>query len=130
MKLAPERLELLLTHQDDSGEIRAHIEAIEEEQDFHRDWTAFLAKQLAVVEEKLRLSSVENARLREALDFYADPDTYFAIGFFPDPPCGDFMDDFSTTEYIGEFQVKRPGKRARLALYGEESIPYTSLEEV
>jgi hypothetical protein len=45
--------------------------------------------------------------LREALEFYADPETYFAVGFFPDPPCGEFMDDFDG---------QRPGKRARAAL--------------
>jgi hypothetical protein len=49
--------------------------------------------------------------LREALEFYADPDTYFAVGIFPDPPCGNFMDDFSDTE-LG----RKPGKRARAVL--------------
>src|SRR3954467_4681749 len=52
--------------------------------------------------------------LEEALQFYADPETYIAIGFFPDPPCGEFMDDF------GETGTKdygpRPGERARKAL--------------
>jgi hypothetical protein len=43
--------------------------------------------------------------------FYGHPDTYFAIGFFPDPPCGQFMDDFSNTE-LGF----KPGKNAREAL--------------
>ncbi len=47
----------------------------------------------------------------EALRFYADPDTYFAIGFFPDPPNGEFMDDFEET-HLGA----KPGKRARAAL--------------
>lgn len=59
----------------------------------------------------------EHKRVREALEFYADPETYLAIGFFPDPPCGEFMDDF------GETGTKdygpRPGERARKALgYG------------
>lgn len=44
----------------------------------------------------------------EVLYFYADPGTYFAIGFFPDRPCGDFMEDFSET-HLG----MKPGKRAR-----------------
>ena len=44
----------------------------------------------------------------KALSFYADIDTYFAIGFFPDPPCGDFMKDFDKSS-------KKPGKRARRA---------------
>jgi hypothetical protein len=47
----------------------------------------------------------------KALGFYADPGTYAAIGFLPDPPCGDFLDDFEDTE-LG----RKPGKRARAAL--------------
>lgn len=46
--------------------------------------------------------------LVEALVFYADVDTYFAIGFFPDPPCGDFVKDFDKTG--------KPGARARKIL--------------
>lgn len=46
--------------------------------------------------------------LIEALQFYADPDTYFAIGFFPDPPCGDFIEDFDDTG--------KPGAMARKVL--------------
>ena len=52
-----------------------------------------------------------NREIVEALAFYADPETYFAVGFFPDPPCGDFMEDFSET-HLG----MKPGKRAREAL--------------
>ena len=48
----------------------------------------------------------------ETLEFYADPHTYFAVGFFADPPNGDFMDDFSETEELGS----KPGRRAREAL--------------
>ena len=50
-------------------------------------------------------------RQHEALAFYADPEIYFAIGFFPDPPAGEFMDDFGETE-LGV----KPGKRARAVL--------------
>lgn len=50
--------------------------------------------------------------LAEALGFYADPETYFAIGFLPDPPCGEFMEDFDHTEELGV----KPGHRARAAL--------------
>lgn len=49
--------------------------------------------------------------LVEALEFYAAPETYFAIGFFADRPCGEFIHDFEETE----LEVK-PGKRARTAL--------------
>lgn len=50
--------------------------------------------------------------LKKALSFYANPDTYFAIGFFPDRPCGDFINDFEETELLGW----KPGKTARAAL--------------
>lgn len=42
------------------------------------------------------------------IEFYADPESYFAIGFFPDNPCGDFFYDGSET-HLG----KKPGKKAR-----------------
>ncbi len=48
-----------------------------------------------------------------ALEFYADPETYAAIGFLDDPPAGEFMDDFS--EFMPELG-RKPGKRARIAL--------------
>lgn len=54
--------------------------------------------------------------LIDALIFYADPETYFAIGFFPDPPCGDFVNDFDETGKPGalarktlrEYQSRKP----------------------
>lgn len=60
------------------------------------------------------------SKLAEALFFYADPDTYFAIGFFPDPPCGGFMEDFSN-DFGDQYGVDRdynhvPGKFARKVL--------------
>lgn len=58
------------------------------------------------------------AALEEALAFYADPDTYFAIGFMADPPCGAFVDDASEVD-----GYPRPGKRARTALAALEGKP-------
>jgi len=49
--------------------------------------------------------------LIHAVQFYADPESYVAIGFFPDRPCGEFIEDFEDTE-LG----LKPGKRAREAL--------------
>ena len=46
--------------------------------------------------------------LVDALDYYADPETYFAILFLSDPPCGDFMNDFDQTS-LGW----KPGAKAR-----------------
>lgn len=58
-------------------------------------------------------------RLEKALEFYADPNSYFAIGFLPDRPCGEFMEDFDECwdEHIEDTVIK-PGKRARQALKG------------
>ena len=58
-----------------------------------------------------KIKKKEVHKLLMALNYYADPDTYFAIGVFPDPPCGDFINDYSDTE-IGE----KPGKLARQVL--------------
>ena len=55
------------------------------------------------------------AALVQALEFYADPHTYFAWAFLSDPPCGDWGDDFEATEPEPYPQVK-PGKRARAVL--------------
>jgi len=57
----------------------------------------------------------ERDKLLEALCFYADPDNYFAILFYPDPPCGGFMDDFSD-DHEGDFDRKMPGALARKTL--------------
>jgi hypothetical protein len=57
----------------------------------------------------------EVERLRGALEYYADPATYFGIGFFPDPPCGDFINDGSETD-LG----MKPGAKAREALKESE----------
>lgn len=48
---------------------------------------------------------------REALEFYADPGTYFAVAMLGDPPCGPFMDEaeWSETDDLGW----KPGNRAR-----------------
>jgi len=49
-------------------------------------------------------------KMDEALAFYADPETYFAVAFLSDPPAGPFMEDFSETD-LG----MKPGKLARNA---------------
>ncbi len=72
-------------------------------------WSLACASCLAKIRAATSAEAVK--ALVDALAFYADPATYFAIGFLPDPPCGDFMDDFDATE-LGE----KPGKAARAAL--------------
>jgi hypothetical protein len=55
-------------------------------------------------------------KLIEALAFYADPDSYFAIGFLSDRPCGEFMDDFSDDHGFNQYDRAMPGKLARKTL--------------
>lgn len=56
-------------------------------------------------------------KLSEALCFYADPDTYFAIGFLADKPCGEFIDDFSDDHGFNDYDRSMPGKLAREVLF-------------
>ena len=69
------------------------------------------------VGERDALRAAGGERLREALEFYADPDTYFAVLVVGDAPCGEFADDFSE-HGDADFPAGdlRPGKRAREAL--------------
>ena len=55
---------------------------------------------------------------QKVIAFYADPETYFAIGFLPDSPCGEFINDIDDT---GEPYGFRAGKRARAYLNKQES---------
>lgn len=59
-------------------------------------------------------------KLEAAFKFYADPETYYGIGFLADSPCGEFAQDFSDDHGDGTLPGPRPGARARRAL-GEES---------
>jgi hypothetical protein len=58
-------------------------------------------------------------RLRAAVEFYADPATYMAIAFLPDPPCGDFVEDFDDPD-DPDLPGVRPGKLARATLAATE----------
>jgi len=69
-----------------------------------------------VAEEELDEVNAKAEKLTKALKFYGDPQTYFAIAFIADPPCGDFATDESETDESGI----RPGKRARQALADTE----------
>lgn len=54
----------------------------------------------------------DKAELLAGLEFYADPENYHAIAFFSDPPHGEFMNDFSETDW-SDYDRPMPGKRAR-----------------
>lgn len=55
------------------------------------------------------------SRLTEALEFYANADSYVGIGIFCDKPCGEFAEDFSEVDTEHGKEI-RPGSRARNAL--------------
>jgi hypothetical protein len=67
--------------------------------------------------EEIHRKEAEIKHLRKVLEFYADPANYFGIGFFADPPCGTFMQDFSDDHGDEEVPGFRPGKLARKALF-------------
>jgi hypothetical protein len=55
-------------------------------------------------------------KLSAALGFYADPDSYFAIGIFPDHPCGNFINDFDNEHGNDQYDRPMPGRYARMVL--------------
>lgn len=54
--------------------------------------------------------------LSEALWFYGNPDSYFAITFLNDSPCGEFMEDFDKEHEFIDYIKPMPGKLARQIL--------------
>jgi len=86
------------------------------------EWADHAQKEISRFRAAPPVEAEEVARLRaqieqltDALYFYADADTYFAVAFGFDPPCGDFADDF---EFNAEYGREMPGERARAALSG------------
>src|SRR3989304_3873400 len=73
----------------------------------------------------LSSSQAEIERLREALEFYADPENYHAIAFLGDAPCGDFAADFDEDHGHPDYDRGMPGRRARSAL--SVAMPMTSI---
>ena len=74
----------------------------------------------STIEAAMREKDAEIERLREALDFYADPETYFGLMVLGDPPCGAFADDFSDDHGHPYLDGPRYGKTARAALNTED----------
>ena len=69
---------------------------------------------------KAKAAKAREVKLREALEFYADPDTYFAVSIISDPPAGDIVRDFSAVPG-NDYDRPMPGKRARAALDPQEA---------
>jgi hypothetical protein len=61
----------------------------------------------------------------DALAFYSDPETYFAVAFILDRPSGPFEKDFDETE-LG----LKPGKRARKAFLKMDKILNSSSKSI
>ena len=94
------------------------IDALQKKADRYTDAAVYPAAVDAI-----RYLLAENERMAEALEFYADPASYFAIAFIPDPPCGEFMEDFSDDHGDDQLSGYRPGKRARQALEPKVTEP-------
>ena len=62
-------------------------------------WENYLKKTNPIKNEKIN-------DFIEALKFYADIDNYFAIGIFPDQPCGNFANDIDETGKPGALARK------------------------
>ena len=87
-----------------------HAQALKREEERGYDkGVSDMAAQLATV-------TAENARLREALQFYANRETWIAVSLFADPPCGEIVYDFDVPPDEPNGETPRPGKRARAAL--------------
>lgn len=94
--------------------VQSHDERVAERDALRAEVRRLTSEAAIALDESSRLRALV-AEMRGALEFYADPETYFAITFLDDPPSGDFMDDFSD-DHGGEFDRPMPGKRARAAL--------------
>lgn len=62
--------------------------------------------------------AIRHDEVREALEFYAEPESYWAIFIVPDRPAGLFADDVGCCLLDGEHD-HRHGRKARKAL-GDE----------
>jgi hypothetical protein len=94
-------------------DLRAEIERLRaDERTINDSWR----DQFDLLQATRRELEADNAKLRAALEFYADPQTYHAIMFVPDRPCGEFIEDFDEEHGDGFYKRPMPGKQARRAL--------------
>jgi hypothetical protein len=100
----------------DAGKYGRLLEALTENERLKTDNERLRSALLGAGKERDAVFQTEIERLRAALKFYADPETYHAIGFFPDPPCGGFVEDFDEEHGHEFYNRPMPGKRARKAL--------------
>ena len=93
---------------------------LREELTLSKGQTEYALDAMVAMKERAEQAERQLAGVVEALEFYADPETYFGIAFAADRPAGGFDEDFE--ELSGELGHPdggtwvKPGKRARQAL--------------
>lgn len=103
-------------------ELEAELEI--EEKRFNDLWNKYYNVTKRV--EELTIERIDRqvtlCKVTQALAFYGDPSTYFAVGFVSDPPRGKIMEDFSNTK-LGV----KPGKLARDTIEGIEDTSVAAI---
>lgn len=82
------------------------------------DYIASLATRISSDAAKLAEAGRRIAELEAGLEFYADPNSYLAILIVGDPPCGEFINDYSFDAELGR---EVHGRAARNLLNGGEN---------
>ena len=80
-----------------------------------------LERELAAAHQRIEELEKDKARLADALEFYANPETYHACAFLFDPPTGGFDKDFDDGH--NGYDRPMPGKAAREALASMSKEP-------
>ena len=75
---------------------------------------AELERELTAAHQRIAELENDNARMIDALEFYANPETYHACAFLFDPPTGGFDKDFDDGH--NGYDRPMPGKLARQAI--------------
>lgn len=110
----PETIRRLTT---ENNSLKAEVERLKTWIEENPNNTLVRIQKVTIDTQAIRLENLESQLQKaiEGLEFYADPDTYFAIAFIPDSPCGDFNSDFEIMDENG-IEVDRAGKKARRTL--------------
>lgn len=61
-------------------------------------------------------AAADRDRLIEALEFYADPETYHGVTMLCDPPGGGWAEDFGDSHHHPRYSRAMPGAKAREVL--------------
>jgi len=94
--------------------LSAFVPAMVAELQEHRKRASAGARKTELLFEQIELELLRD--VAEVLRMYADPESYHAIAFMPDKPCGAFADDFSNDHGDEFYDRPMPGKAAREVL--------------